>query len=42
MESSTSQIEAIRADIVNSMQWSDYEEEEEELYFCFCVPINFF
>jgi hypothetical protein len=40
-ELSICEIEAIRADIINSMNWSDYEEEEE-LFFCFCIPINFF
>ena len=37
------EVEILRANIVNSMQWSDYEDDdEEELYFCFCIPINFF
>ncbi len=39
-ELSICEIEVIRADIINSMNWSDYEEEE--LFFCFCIPINFF
>jgi hypothetical protein len=43
MESGISEVERIRAEIVNSMQWSDYEEEEEEEeeYIC-CFCFNFF
>tara|TARA_Y100001963_G_scaffold132756_1_gene191692 strand:+ start:208 stop:336 length:129 start_codon:yes stop_codon:yes gene_type:complete len=39
-ELSICQIEAIRAEIVNSMNW-DEEEEEEELWFC-CIPFFHF
>ena len=38
-ELSICEIERIRAEIINSMNWDDYieEEEEEELWFC-CFP----
>jgi len=44
MEIGICEVERIKCEIVNSFQWSDYEDddEEEELYFCFCIPINFF
>jgi hypothetical protein len=39
MELSICEIERIKAEVINSLDWSDYEEEEEEIYFCFCFPI---
>jgi len=35
-ELSICEIEAIRAEIINSMNWDDFEEEEQ--LFCCCFP----
>ena len=40
-ELSICEIERIRAEIINSINWDDYEKEEE-LFFCFCIPIDWF
>jgi hypothetical protein len=40
-ELSICEIESIRAEIINSMNWDDYVEEEEQL-FCCCFPSNLF
>ena len=34
MELGLCEIEAIKAEIINSMDWSDEEEEDEKLFFC--------
>jgi hypothetical protein len=39
-ELSVCEIEAIKCEIINTINWDDYEEEP--VYVCFCIPIVWF
>ena len=34
MESGICEVERIRAEIINDMKWSDYEDDDDDIYCC--------